>query len=271
MWWSNRLSPLAVSGSNRPRSRRAAIAIPTALPTPWPSGPVVVSTPGVWPCSGWPGVALPQVAQRLQVVELEAETGQVQLDVERQAGVPGRQHEPVAAGPVRVGGVVPHHLLEQQVRRGREAHRSTGVAVADLLHGVQREDPHGVDRALVELGPVKLGAGLLRHAGGAPLDGCEHCVCSASEGPAGPSWSHADRAPRHRERAYRSPDLAPSIRPQPQPACRCSRLVAGVWQITSGTPTVPSRHPGQGGVPRGPPTGRRRLSNRQRRSPASIH
>ncbi len=51
-WWSNGLSPSAVSGSNRPRSRRAAMAMPTALPRPWPSGPVVVSTPGVSPCSG---------------------------------------------------------------------------------------------------------------------------------------------------------------------------------------------------------------------------
>jgi hypothetical protein len=30
----------------------AASAMPTALPMPWPSGPVVVSTPGVWPNSG---------------------------------------------------------------------------------------------------------------------------------------------------------------------------------------------------------------------------
>ena len=50
--WSNGLSPSAASGSSRPRSRRAAMAMPTALPTPWPSGPVVVSTPAVCPCSG---------------------------------------------------------------------------------------------------------------------------------------------------------------------------------------------------------------------------
>ena len=35
---------------------RSAIAMPTASPKPWPSGPVVTSTPGVWPASGWPGV-----------------------------------------------------------------------------------------------------------------------------------------------------------------------------------------------------------------------
>ena len=56
-----RAGPGSASGSNRPRSRRAAIAMPTALPRPWPSGPVVVSTPGVSRCSGCPGVMLPQV------------------------------------------------------------------------------------------------------------------------------------------------------------------------------------------------------------------
>ncbi len=52
IWWSNGLAPCSGSGSNRPRSRRWAMAMPTALPRPWPSGPVVVSTPIVWPCSG---------------------------------------------------------------------------------------------------------------------------------------------------------------------------------------------------------------------------
>ena len=37
----------------------AAIAMPTAEPKPLPSGPVVMSTPLVWPNSGWPGVRLP--------------------------------------------------------------------------------------------------------------------------------------------------------------------------------------------------------------------
>ena len=35
------------------------MAIPTALANPCPSGPVVASTPGVRPYSGWPGVMLP--------------------------------------------------------------------------------------------------------------------------------------------------------------------------------------------------------------------
>ena len=96
--------PGAASGSSRPRSRRAAIAIPTALPRPWPSGPVVISTPGgvavlgVARSLGAPG------AQRLQVVQLQTEPAEVELDVEGQAGVAAGQHEPVAARPVGSAG-----------------------------------------------------------------------------------------------------------------------------------------------------------------------
>ena len=35
------------------------MAMPTAVAMPWPRGPVVVSTPGVWPYSGCPGVLEP--------------------------------------------------------------------------------------------------------------------------------------------------------------------------------------------------------------------
>ena len=44
-------------GPKRARSLASAIAMPTALAKPWPSGPVVTSTPAVWPASGCPGVA----------------------------------------------------------------------------------------------------------------------------------------------------------------------------------------------------------------------
>ena len=39
--------------------------MPTALARPWPSGPVVVSTPGVTPTSGWPGRLRVQLAEVL--------------------------------------------------------------------------------------------------------------------------------------------------------------------------------------------------------------
>ena len=165
------------SGSSRPRSRRAAIAMPTALPMPWPSGPVVVSTPGGVPVLG---VARGQRApgpQRLQVVQLQAVAGQVELDVEGEAGVARGQHEPVPAEPVRVGRVVAHDPLEEQVGQRRQAHRGAGVAVAGLLHGVHGQHPDDVDRPGVRVGPavgVRRGLGHGRPLGrrlGRLLDG----------------------------------------------------------------------------------------------------
>ncbi len=50
MAWPSRLNSRASSFSAR--------AMPTAFARPCPSGPVVVSTPGVRPVSGWPGVLL---------------------------------------------------------------------------------------------------------------------------------------------------------------------------------------------------------------------
>ena len=94
-------------------------------------------------------------AQRLQVVELEPEPAEVELHVLRQRGVPGREDEPVAPDPVRVGGVVPHHALVEQVRRRRQAHRRARVAVADLLHRVRRQHAGGVHRAPIDLIPTQ--------------------------------------------------------------------------------------------------------------------
>ena len=45
---------------------RSAMAIPTAFAMPWPRGPVVVSTPGVSPYSGCPGVLEPHCLKFLR-------------------------------------------------------------------------------------------------------------------------------------------------------------------------------------------------------------
>ena len=42
--------------------------------------------------------------QRLDVSQFEAEAAEVELQVQGQAAVPGRQHEPIAAQPVGVAG-----------------------------------------------------------------------------------------------------------------------------------------------------------------------
>ena len=61
------------------------------------------------------------------------------------------QDEPVAAGPVRIGGVVAHQTLVVQVGRRGQAHRGAGVAVADLLHGVGGQETDGVHGLVVEV------------------------------------------------------------------------------------------------------------------------
>ena len=111
-------------------------------------------------------------AQRLEVLELQAPAAEVELDVQGHARVAAREHEPVAARPVRVGRVVAHHLLEQQVRRGGQAHGRARVSVADLLHGVHRQHADRVDRQVVGLVPVQL-----RHV--LPLASCP-VVCQLS-------------------------------------------------------------------------------------------
>src|SRR5260221_2987457 len=50
--WSTISKPGRLNSAARMRS---AIAIPTEFAKPCPKGPVVVSTPGVSLCSGWPG------------------------------------------------------------------------------------------------------------------------------------------------------------------------------------------------------------------------
>ena len=148
MVWSNGLSPGAASGSSRPRSRRAAIAMPTALPTPWPSGPVVISTPGVWPVLGVARGQRAPLAQVGDVLDGQAVAGQEQLHVERQAGVAAGQHEAVAPGPGGSVGSCRMQALVEQVRGRREAHRRAGVARAGGLHRVHGERARHVDRGV---------------------------------------------------------------------------------------------------------------------------
>jgi hypothetical protein len=102
-------------------------------------------------------------AERLQVVQSELVAGEEELGVKGQRGVAGGQDEPVAAGPLRVGGVVSHHLLKDRVRRRGQAHRGARVAVSDLLHGVSSQDAGGVDGSAVEFGPFEAVGALRTH------------------------------------------------------------------------------------------------------------
>ena len=162
MWWSQTSVP------NFSRRNRSAIAIPTALPKPWPSGPVVVSTPGVSPYSGWPGVSRAELAELLDLVEADVVAGEVQARVEQHRRVAGREHEAVAVGPRRVGRVVLHHARVEHVGGRRERERRARVAG---LRGLHRVDGQRADRVDAELGDV-----LLRHRRGSRRNALLHLV-----------------------------------------------------------------------------------------------
>ncbi len=111
------------------------------------------------PVLGVPGSGRTPGAVGLQVRQLQAVAGQVELEVQGQAGVPAGEDETVAAQPPVVGRVVPHDVLEQQMCQRGQAHRGAGMAVADLLHRVGGEHPYGVHRPYVDLVPP----GVFRH------------------------------------------------------------------------------------------------------------
>ena len=129
--------------------------MPTALPTPCPSGPVVISMPGVGcsrSSSGCPGVLRAPLPELLEVVEREVVAGEVQRGVLEDARVAGREHEAVAVRPARIGGVVSHALAVEDVGDGRERHGGSRVAGVGLLDRVHGEAADGVDRELLDVG-----------------------------------------------------------------------------------------------------------------------
>ena len=145
--WSTIAWPGRLNSAAR---RRSAIAMPTPFAKPWPSGPVVASTPGVRPCSGWPGRARAPLAELLEIVEGEVVPGQVQERVQEHARVAGGEHEPVAIGPVGLAGCVLEEPGPDDVGHRRRAHRGARVAGVGLLDAVDRQGANGVDRQLIE-------------------------------------------------------------------------------------------------------------------------
>ena len=136
------------SAPNSAARCRSAIAMPTALARPCPSGPVVVSTPGVWPYSGWPAVFEPSWRKRLICVERHRRiAGEIEQRVEQHRAVAGRQHEAVAVGPGRIGRIEFQELREQDGGDVGGAHRQAGMAGFRLLDRVHRQRADGVGHA----------------------------------------------------------------------------------------------------------------------------
>ena len=64
------------------------------------------------------------------------------------------QHEPVAVGPVGLGGVVAHDPGEQDVGQRGQGHRRAGVAGVGGPGGVHGQSPDDVHSQLVETAGV---------------------------------------------------------------------------------------------------------------------
>ncbi len=104
-----------------------------------------------------PGGGRADLPEVLDVVEREGIAREVEHRVEQHRGVPRRQHEAVAIGPVRIGRVVAHHAREERVGERREGHRRSRVARVRLLDGVHGQRPDRVDAELFELGAAGAG------------------------------------------------------------------------------------------------------------------
>ncbi len=92
------------------------------------------------------------LAELLQVVEREAVAAEVETTVQQHGRVAARQHEAIAVGPMRVGGIMLQVLREEQITERRESHRRAGMTRVGLLHGVHGQRADGVDGELVECG-----------------------------------------------------------------------------------------------------------------------
>ncbi len=92
-----------------------------------------------------------ELAELLDVLEIEAVPGQVQQRVQEHRRVAVGEHEPVAVGPVGVGGVELEDARVQDVGEGREGHRRARVTRVGLLDRVHRQPADDVDRAALEL------------------------------------------------------------------------------------------------------------------------
>ena len=118
----------------------SASAMPTALARPWPSGPVVVSTPGVMAdIPDGRGSSSASWRKRLSSSIGRSIAGQVQQRVQQHRAVAVRQHEAVAVGPGRIGRVVLQIMAPQHRGDVGHAHRHARVAGIRLLDRVDRE------------------------------------------------------------------------------------------------------------------------------------
>ncbi len=90
------------------------------------------------------------LAELLQVVDGQPVAGDVQQAVQQRRPMAGGQHEAIAIGPGRVGGMVLEKARPQDIGHRRGVERQPRVAAVGLLHHVDGEEAQRVDALLVE-------------------------------------------------------------------------------------------------------------------------
>ena len=148
-----RWSTIVVAGPVELARRGAAPRSPCrrAFAKPWPSGPVVASTPGVRPCSGWPGRA------RAPLAELPSgrrARGRSRSGAAASTGAcsawPAESTKRSRSGQSGWRGAWRRKRVQSDVGHRRRAHRRARVAGVRLLDAVDRQGADRVDRELVE-------------------------------------------------------------------------------------------------------------------------
>jgi hypothetical protein len=85
------------------------------------------------------------LTELLDVVERQIVPAQEERRVEQHRRVAAGEYDPIAIGPMRIGGIVPNVAVVERVCERRERHRCARVPRFRLLHRVHREGANGVD------------------------------------------------------------------------------------------------------------------------------
>ena len=213
-------SPVSTYVRRGETSSLAEIAWPTAIGRPWPSGPVLASTPGTLLRFGWPlsrDSGLRNVASSSTGQEAEGR----ERRVERAGDVALGQDEAVALGVVDVlRGDVQHRPVQggEDVDGGEVAADVAGAGVVDQLEVLQPDLPGG----LGDVGDLVLPAG----AGGEPADDGHRHVLG---GEGGHAWGPSGVGGGSRERAHQQvkPPSTRRSTPVQKLAASLSRKTAG--------------------------------------------
>ena len=153
-----------------------------------------------------------ELAEALDLVERHRlVAGQIQQRIEQHRAVAGREHEAVAVGPVRIGGIELQELGEQHGRDVGHAHRHAGMAGFRLLHRVHGERADGVRHAVM-LGAAERSGFGFAHGGSRrghwsdPVSANSHPSMPVSDSTCAPSSQMSGRT-----RLWVSSQFAPEI------------------------------------------------------------